>query len=57
MRVVAALGVSCVPCGGDESQTFCLSVWVDNIAAAYVDGGTLVPIDDAAIDANPACAE
>jgi hypothetical protein len=54
--LAGTLGVSCLECG-DGSGPFCLSVWVDNIAAGEVAGGTLVPRVQADIDADPSCVE
>ncbi len=52
--LVVTFGVSCETC--PDGTNFCLSVFVDNMEAQGV-AGTLVPVDQAAIDANPACAE
>lgn len=52
--LAGTLGVSCLECG-DGSGPFCLSVWVDNIAAEGVNA-TLVERTDADIAADPTCA-
>jgi hypothetical protein len=52
--LVATFGVQCLACS-DGSGDFCLSVWVDNMGAANLPGTTVIPIDQAAIDANPDC--
>jgi hypothetical protein len=52
-QLVAVFGVSCVDCGGGDN--YCLEVWVDSIVAEEVSSDPLLPIDQAAIDANPDC--
>lgn len=52
-QLVGTFGVSCEDCGGGEN--FCLSVWVQNIEALEVPGGTLVPRSAADIAADPSC--
>lgn len=54
-QLVAVFGVSCVDCGGGEP--YCLEVWVDSIEADELGGASpLTVIEQADIDANPACA-
>jgi len=53
-QLVSTFGVACEDCA-DGSGAFCLSVYLDNVNADKVDG-TLVPVTQADIDANPDCA-
>jgi len=54
-QLVSTFGVSCEDCP-DGSGTYCLTVYVDNVGADKVAGGTLVEITQDDIDANPNCA-
>lgn len=54
-ELVVIAGVSCVPCTDGEAA--CLDVKVDSLVAAKVGTGGITPIDLAAVEANPACAE
>lgn len=53
-QLVGTFGVSCESCS-DGSGDYCLSVWVQNIEALEVPGGTLVERLAADIAADPAC--
>ena len=54
-QLVAIFGITCDECG-DGTGPYCLSINVDNIVAEQIPGATpLEMIDQAAIDANPAC--
>ena len=50
--LVVTLGVTCETC--PDGTDYCLSVFVDSMQAELVPG-TLVAVDQAAIDANPDC--
>jgi hypothetical protein len=52
--LVGTFGVSCLECS-DNSGPYCLSLWVDNIAADEVPGTTLVNRIQDDIDADPTC--
>jgi len=53
--LLVTFGVACEECSDGEDQ--CLSVEVANIEGDFVNGLTLVEIDQSDIDANPNCAE
>ena len=52
--LVGTFGVACEACAGGGGD-YCISVWVDNIAAVNIDGAPLVEITEADIAANGAC--
>jgi hypothetical protein len=53
-ELVATFGVACDECS-DGSGPYCLSVWVDNIAALNLPTTTVVTVTEDDIAANPDC--